>query len=115
MVLHLKKPQPPELNGRSSKAFFKVSYVTVERTKAYSIGEAFGLPTAVKMAEIIPGRQYGNCHQILLEDSQKTVEDLRKQVLQQIMQCGRCTTLLTDLTDVSYMPHLRVYAGLFQQ
>lgn len=55
------------------------------------------------------------CQQILLEDSQKTAEDLRKQVLGQIMQCGRCATLLADLTDVSYMPHLRVYARLFQQ
>lgn len=55
------------------------------------------------------------CQQILLEDSQKTAEDLKKQVLEQIRQCGRRATLLADLRDVSYMSHLRVYAGLFQQ
>lgn len=53
------------------------------------------------------------CQQILLENSQKTAEDLRKQGLEQILQCGRCATLLADLTDVSHMPHVGVHAGLF--
>lgn len=55
------------------------------------------------------------CQQIVLEDSQKRAEDLKKQVSEQFRQCGRCATLLADLRDVSYMCHPRVYAGLFQQ
>lgn len=45
------------------------------------------------------------CQQ-MLEVSQKTAEDLRKQILEEIRQCRRCATLLADFTDVSDMPHL---------
>lgn len=45
------------------------------------------------------------CQQ-MLEVSQKTAEDLRKQISEEIRQCRRCATLLADFTDVSDMPHL---------
>lgn len=54
------------------------------------------------------------CQQILLEDTLKTAKDLKKQVLEQIMECGRFAIVLAGSTDISNTSQLTLYARMFQ-
>lgn len=54
------------------------------------------------------------CQQILLEDTLKTAKDLKKQVLEQIMEYGRFAIVLAESKDISNTSQLTLYARMFQ-
>ena len=85
--------------------------------RPHTTGETIVLPATVKIIEIIQAKQYGNKvqHTPLSVNTVgrcigDTAEDLRKQVLEQITQCGRFPIQLDESTDVSSMFQLMVFA-----
>ncbi|CAM4646942.1 unnamed protein product [Lepidochelys kempii] len=106
-----------KLNDKCLEASFEVSYLIAKDKKPHTIGETLVLPAVVKMDEIIHGKQYGDKLKCIplsantvgrhIED---TAEDLKKQVLEQITQCGRFAIQLDESTDVSNMSQLTVFA-----
>uniref|UniRef100_K7FR34 DUF4371 domain-containing protein n=1 Tax=Pelodiscus sinensis TaxID=13735 RepID=K7FR34_PELSI len=85
-----------KLNDKCLEASFEVSYLIAKDKKPHTIGETLVLPAAVKMVEIIHGKQYGHklkCIPLSANTVGRRIEniaeDLKKQVLEQITQCGR--------------------------
>uniref|UniRef100_K7GJS8 DUF4371 domain-containing protein n=1 Tax=Pelodiscus sinensis TaxID=13735 RepID=K7GJS8_PELSI len=108
-----------KLNDKCLDASFEVSYLIAKDKKPHTIGETLVLPAAVKMVEIIHGKQYGDklkCFPLSASTVGRRIEniaeDLKKQVLEQIMQCGRFAVQLDENTDVSNVSQLMVFARL---
>ncbi|CAM5136722.1 unnamed protein product [Natator depressus] len=104
-----------KLNDKCLEASFEVSYLIAKDKKPHTIGETLLLLAVVKMDEIIHGKQYGDklkCIPLSANTVGRCIEniaeDLKKQVLEQIMQHGRFAIQLDKNTDVSNMSQLMV-------
>jgi len=81
------------------------------------LGKQLSLPPPVKIAEIIHTKQYGNklkCTPFSVNTAGRCTEDtaehLKKQVLQQVTQCGRFAIQLEESADASSFSLLMVFA-----
>jgi len=85
-------------NDKCLKASSEVSYLIAKDKKPHTIEETSVLPAAVKMAEIMHGKQYSNKLKSIplsantvgrCTEELRVAEELKKQKLEQIMQCER--------------------------
>lgn len=102
-----------KLNDESS-ATSSVVCCLIVKNKLHTVGETLVLPAVAKMGKIVCGKQYGNklkCFPLSANTVGRSIEniaeDLQKQILEQIMQCGRFVVQPNEITDISNCLSLR--------
>lgn len=105
-----------KLNDKCLEASLEVSYLIAKDKKPHTIGETLVLPAAVKMVEIIHGKEYADklkCIPLSANTIGRRIEiiadNLKKQLLKQITQCGKFAIQLDESTDVANLSQLMVF------
>lgn len=109
-----------KLNDKYLQASFEVSYLIAKDKKPHTIGESLLLPAAVRMVDIIHGKEYTEkLKAIPLSDNsvarriEMIAEDIKKQLLEQLTLCGKFALQLDESTDVANMAQLLVFIRYF--
>lgn len=102
-----------KLNDGSLASSFVVCCLIV-KNKLHTIGETLVLPAVAKMGKIVCAKQYGSKLKCIPSSAnpvgrsiENIAEDLQKQILEQIMQCGRFVVQPNEITDISNCLSLR--------
>lgn len=102
-----------KLNDGSLASSFVVCCLIV-KNKLHTIGETLVLPAVAKMGKIVCAKQYGSKLKCIPSSAnpvgrsiENIAEDLQKQILEQIMRCGRFVVQPNEITDISNCLSLR--------
>lgn len=102
------------------EASFEVSYLIAKNKKPYTIGETLLLPAAVKMVEIIHGKEYADklkCIPLSANTVGRRIatiaDNLKKQLLEQLTHCGKFAIQLYESTDIAILAQLMVFIRYF--
>jgi len=105
-----------KLNDKCLEASLEVSYLIAKNKKPHTIGETLILPAALKMVEMIHGTEYAEklksiplSAKTVKNRIERIADDLKKQVIEKMLLCGKFAIQLDESTDVSNMSQLLVF------
>lgn len=102
-----------KLNDESSASSLVVCCL-IAKNKLHTIEETLVLSAMAKMGKIVCAKQYGSKLKCIPSSAnpvgrsiENIAEDLQKQILEQIMRCGRFVVQPNEITDISNCLSLR--------
>lgn len=109
------------LNDKYLLASYEVSYLIAKTKKPFTIGEQLLLPAAIRMSEIVHGKQYAaEISQIPLSNDtvSKRISDISndqfQQLLMRLKESSKYAIQLDESTDISKMAQLSLVRYIYE-